>query len=172
MKTKHLVLFTFIFLGFCALAQEQEGYDFSSEQTYDEIDKASYKKIKHHSIYVELGGNSVLYSLNYDYTFSLSKSCKLAIGSGFEYLILGSYKDSDTPQDKPFLFVTPAVNFLLGKKSHHLEVGISAIYFSMPSARIGYRYQPAKGGFLFRVGYTPMLMGPLHWCGISFGYTF
>jgi hypothetical protein len=176
MKTKHLVLLTFILLGFCVLAQEQEEYDFSSEQTYAEIDKTSYKKIKHHSVYVELGGNSIVYSLNYDYTFSLSESTKLAIGAGFEYLIMNSSFFSNSPysahQDKPFLFITPAVNLLCGKKSHHLELGISAIYLALPSARIGYRYQPAKGGFFFRIGYTPVLIFPIHWGGISFGYTF
>ena len=171
MKTKHLVLFTFILLGFCVFAQEQEEYDFSNEQTYEKIEKP---KLKHHSVYVELGGNSIVYSLNYDYTFSLSESSKLAIGSGFEYVVMDSYANPDihTPEAQPFLFVTPAVNLLLGKKSHHLEIGMSAIYLTIPSARIGYRYQPAKGGFLFRIGFTPIVAIPFPWAGISFGYTF
>ena len=196
MKTKHLVLFTFILLGFCVFAQEQEEYDFSNEQTYEKIEKP---KLKHHSVYVELGGNSLFYSLNYDYTFSLSRGCKLAVGSGLSYFVTSSYENSDTPEDKPFLFVTPAVNFLFGKKSHHLEIGMSAINLVMPSARIGYRYQPAKGGFFFRIGYTPLFQKTepysysfidsdsdsnfhsggssrriqhIPWAGISFGYTF
>ena len=195
MKTKHLELLIAVLFGFCVLAQEQEEYDFSSEQTYGE---SNTTKLKHHSIYAEFGGNSVLYSLNYDYTFFLWKGCKLAVGSGLEYFMIKPHDDLDNPQYKPFLFVTPAVNFLFGKKSHHLEIGMSAINLSIPGARIGYRYQPAKGGFFFRVGYTPLFtisksyeyrfdsdfnfyldstkrsynVEPFHWGGISFGYTF
>ena len=174
MKTRHLVFFFVVFSHFCVFSQENQQVQNINGQTYDETDiTSSDKKLKPHSIYVELGGNSIFYSLNYDYLFSLSENGKLAVGAGLEYLTMGSYDNSYAPLSKSFLLVTPAVNLLLGKKSHHLEVGMSAIYFSIPSARIGYRYQPAKGGFLFRIGYTPIILAmPLHWGGLSFGYTF
>ena len=36
-------------------------------------------KFKHHSVYLELGGNSGAYSLNYDYSMYVSEGTKLAL---------------------------------------------------------------------------------------------
>jgi hypothetical protein len=129
---------------------------------------------KHHSVYLELGGNSVLYSFNYDYTISLCEETKLAIGSGFGVNIVPAAPSSDW---KNICFLTPSLNLLFGKKSHHVETGVSMILTGegkAPAIRLGYRYQPVKGGFLFRIGFTPVGAGgiiiPL--AGLSFGYTF
>ena len=131
-------------------------------------------KIKHHSIYLELGGNSGAYSVNYDYSLSVSESAKLAVGTGLSALSLYSYNDGPAPVQNTQFFITPEANLLFGKNSHHLETGVSLLLFQIPALRVGYRYQPAKGGFLFRAGFTPLLfrMEIFPWGGISFGYTF
>ena len=109
-------------------------------------------KIKHHSIYLELGGNSGAYSVNYDYSLSVSESAKLAVGTGLSALSLYSYNDGPAPVQNTQFFITPEANLLFGKNSHHLETGVSLLLFQIPVLRIGYRYQPKKGSFLFRAG--------------------
>jgi hypothetical protein len=141
---------------------------------------------KHHSVYAELFGNSFFfYSVNYDYLLKIYRdNIKLAIGTGIGYYPV-SYLDSHghkTPIEH-YIYLIPEANFLFGKKSHYLEVGTSLMVAATfknielkPNGRIGYRYQPQKGGFLFRAAYTPILNGNgwfgYHWAGISFGYIF
>lgn len=139
-----------------------------------EIQNDSTLNFKRNSIYLELGGNSVLYSLNYDYTFRLSEVTKLAVGGGLGVLNIASYANSSVPISETTFYITPAANFLFGKKSHHFETGLSLLQFQFPMLRAGYRYQPVKGGFLFRAGFTPIIAGMnfILWAGISFGYTF
>ena len=131
-------------------------------------------KFKHHSVYLELGGNSGAYSLNYDYSMYVSEGTKLAFGAGLGLLDMMTYRDEPTPTQSTLFFFTPEANLLFGKNSHHLETGVSLLLFQIPALRVGYRYQPAKGGFLFRAGFTPLLfrMEIFPWGGISFGYTF
>jgi hypothetical protein len=130
--------------------------------------------LKHHSVYAELGGNSGIYSLNYDYTLSTSEKTQIAFGSGFGYY---SFHPDDlfSGGRNTTYYLTPSMNFLYGKNSHHLEAGISVLLIgaAIPSVRFGYRYQPVKGGFLFRIAFTPLLIGgmPVPWGGLSFGYT-
>lgn len=130
---------------------------------------------KHNSIYVEIGGNSGAYSINYDYTFSLSESTKLAVGTGLGcYFNIHSYAEEPAPTKKNLFFITPAANFMFGKKSHYFETGVSLLLFQVPTLRVGYRYQPAKGGYMFRFGFTPIIseLSIIPWGGISIGYTF
>jgi len=46
--------------------------------------------LKHHSIYAEIGGNSGIYSLNYDYTLSTSEESQIAFGTGFGFYSIHS----------------------------------------------------------------------------------
>ena len=132
--------------------------------------------LKHHSVYLEIGGSSLFYSLNYDYTLRITNELNLAVGSGFAY----SPRSIADYQGYAFV-IAPACNLLLGKSSHHVETGLALLSFgpvesTTLSARIGYRYQRPSGGFLFRIGDTPILMGGpewiMPWAGVSFGYTF
>ncbi|MDO4771335.1 hypothetical protein [Porphyromonas sp.] len=99
------------------------------------------------------------------------------------------------------VFTLPVqLNYLLGSRGKYFEMGIGATLFygySDPSSSLGgitdqknyfnilgtttfgYRYQPVKGGFMFRVGFSPLF---LHEEGefifvpympyLSFGYSF
>ena len=136
---------------------------------------------KHHSIYVEFLGSSTFYSVNYDYLFRIYKdNIKLVVGAGIGYFALRLEK-----RTTHYFYFTPETNFLFGGKSHYCEAGTAFMtgisnkrvgFF--PSGRIGYRYQPQKGGFLFRIAYTPIFRED-SWVGfnyllfgISFGYIF
>lgn len=136
---------------------------------------------KHHSIYAELGGNSLKYSLNYDYTLSLAPNTKLAIGIGSGYIFYQSSGGCLIDTYK-FFVITPQANFLISAyKNHYFETGLSLSkvyedydnYFAT-GLRIGYRYQPLNGGFMFRLGLTPLYYkDSFHiFGGVSAGYTF
>lgn len=179
------VLLLSIILNFasnCIFAQQQVN---NMEARPDTLQIVS--TFKHHSIYVELLGSSTFYSVNYDYLFRIYKdNIKLAVGAGIGYLTMTTpYKGVPEKRKYTVFYFTPEINFLFGKKSHYLETGTALLFgiydkqnVFFPSGRVGYRYQPQKGGFLFRVAYTPLLMED-SWIGfnyllfgISFGYIF
>jgi len=128
---------------------------------------------KPNSIYLELGGNCVFYSINYDRLFSNHIGAR--VGANFFLL----------PIDKTTAFgyfVVMQIIYLIGNGNSRLELGGGVNYLNEkdgdsiwgPSFIIGYRYQPTNGGFVFRIGFTPtyvtdhiMPMG-----GVSFGYNF
>ena len=124
--------------------------------------------------FVEVGGNALSYSLNYEYKILLSQNSKLAFRTGFSaYPIIN--KDVD-------LVVLPGINLLIGHK-HNFELGANLGYciaqttnFIIPSATIGYRFQ-SKNGLLLRADFTPYFIpyfdnNPHLKGGISVGYSF
>lgn len=128
----------------------------------------------HHSTFVEIGGNALNYSLNYEYKILLSSNSKIAFRTGLSaYPIVN--KDID-------FILLPGINLLIGKE-HNLELGANIGYciaqttnFVIPSATIGYRFQ-SKSGLLFRADFTPYFLpyfdnNPHLKGGISIGYSF
>jgi len=144
-------------------------------------------------VYFELLGNGGLYSINYERMLSNDMSARL----GFSYFSVsasGSSGDGNQATAKASLVTAPALfNYMVGGKNHKFETGAGAtlIYVSASAsggaanasgegvgvagtAVAGYRYSPSDGGFVFRVGYTPMFGkgGYMHWGGMSLGGTF
>lgn len=144
-------------------------------------------------VYLELLGNGGLYSINYERMLTNDLSARL----GFSYLSIsasGTSSDGQTSTAKASLVTAPAMfNYMVGGKNHKLEMGAGAtlIYVSASASGgaasasgegvgvagtgvVGYRYSPADGGFVFRVGYTPLVGkgGYMSWGGMSFGGTF
>ena len=140
------------------------------------------------SIYIEFLGNAGLYSINYDRLFSDDISMRVGF-MYFESDFAIFFKDMD-------LFVIPiTLNYLAGSGDHKFELGGGpALIFGQfrltflglgesdlidangiaGTATIGYRYQPADGGFLFRIGFTPWFgFGKFYpSAGFSFGFSF
>ncbi len=129
------------------------------------------------AVYVELGGSSVWYSLNYEHRIPIQVNKRFALGGGVSVIPV---------QNSNFIGIVSA-NYLSGHKNI-FELGISPAYIFtnsefLISARIGYRYESSKG-FLFRVGFSPVygefsLAGHgdggkavLPWGYLSFGYSF
>lgn len=142
------------------------------------------------SVFLELGGNALIYSLNYERRFSQSEK-GLGGRIGFGY-VPGIGHGS-----RPSLILPVGFNYLVGN-NHYLEVGAGTtfefvqgyssekyVYF-IPSA--GYRYQPLTKSFSFRIFFSPVFgkysteynangqaikktkMVP--WGGLSFGFRF
>lgn len=136
------------------------------------------------SIFVELGGNGILYSLNYDRKFTDHVSGRIG-GMGFSI-------ESDNSTDRVGLLLFPTmVNYLLGSGSSRLELGagllwgiaggeledygsLNGVGLAGITSTIGYRLQPARGGFNFRIGLTPYISNGefQFWGGLGFGFGF
>jgi hypothetical protein len=144
------------------------------------------KEGSNHGVFLELLGNGIFYSVNYDTRFS-KKVDGLGGKVGFGYISI----DGDHYSSFPFL-----VNYLIGKNGHYFEMGAGANFlvadfdngvgvFDKPeiakwegwsgTISLGYRYHPVDGGFLFRAGFTPIVkrgeFNPF-WPQVSFGYAF
>lgn len=139
------------------------------------------------TIYAELLGPGLLYSLNYDRMLTESLSGRV----GFSVFSVDA-ETSDPGQSKKVGVTTiPAtLNYLIGKGSHKLELsgglvfitasrkfnGVSKIESSgaLGTAGLGYRYHPVNGGFNFRLGFSPFFDKDVFvpWAGMSLGYSF
>jgi len=143
------------------------------------------------ALYLELLGNALFYSLNYERF--LSNDVSLRVGAMF-FSVRASDGDRDADGSATVLILPLMVNYLgIGSADNMLELGlgISILYASARgdlisdsrdvdgatvagTATIGYRHAPHDGGFHFKIGLTPVfgLGGFLPWPGISFGAVF
>jgi len=188
-KIRFLMVLCTVGIAETADAQQQVSKEEATNAAIDTVRNDTLQTVsnfKRHSIYAEILGSSMFYSVNYDYLFRIYKNdIKLAVGTGIGYF---SYRYR-SPEGNKFItaryfYFTPEINFLFGKKSHYFETGTALMSMIVngggahfvPNGRVGYRYQPQKGGFLFRIAYTPAFTtwGRLgyFWFGISFGYIF
>lgn len=141
------------------------------------------------TLYLELLGNGIFYSVNYEHFLS----DQLAARAGISYSTLTSETSGQTQKEGNFFTFPLMLNYLVGKGSSHLELGggLSIITFSetnpesnlldfisgttvLVTGTVGYRYQQPDGGFVFRIGFTPLtnfnVVAP--WGGLSLGYAF
>ena len=148
-----------------------------------------------YSIFLELGGNGLIYSINLDRM--ISPDMGVRIGIGYMGLSAGTTTpdEPDNSVSASMLIVPATFNFFVGSHegnhlgSSKLELGLGAVLVDINgdfggtkfsgagvggTATIGYRYQPYDGGFLFRIGFTPVFVQSAFfpWAGISFGLTF
>ncbi|MEM8528844.1 MAG: hypothetical protein AAGG68_29685 [Bacteroidota bacterium] len=134
------------------------------------------------SIYAEILGNGLFYSVNYDVRFA-NVDNQFGIRLGAAYFVEAAY-----------LIVQP--NYLFGEDKHKLELGAgftTLLEFGnganenqlAANASIMYRFQNPEGNFLFQAGLAPTFV-PIDeddtfsglsrlfwiWPGVSFGYKF
>jgi hypothetical protein len=142
-----------------------------SEVTAQQVEQPLQKN----SFFLELGGNSLFYSLNYDRILLDRSAWKLSGRIG------GMYFPGFMVANRHMIGIPVEVSYLRGNRNHHLEIGLgfTPIYDTYPLstsrgedyqwrdlvvlgvARIGYRYQKREGGFFFKTGFTPLL-GTVH----------
>lgn len=154
------------------------------------------QETKKNSVYLELAGNGIIYSVNYDRIIPLSDQFKIAPRVGIE--LLPKRENSDYGN-----FIVPIeLNALWAKNStckNHLEfgVGINLIGVKLQminepapttktakvtTGRLGFRHQKPTGGFMYRIGLVlPVAQDNYaaikdlksnYFGGISLGYTF
>lgn len=155
------------------------------------------------TIFASALGNGLLYSVNWDRCWHIHSTRWISLSGGLTFLPGSDYPTNFSKISVPFQF-----NYFRGR-DHHREHGFGLTYgrgwytgstnFGEPLASqgiylfikpIGYRYQPIKGGFFFRLnllawsrviefnrkyveeyGYweTPPIFP---WMGLDLGYTF
>jgi hypothetical protein len=166
----------------------------------DEVDLGQAAKVERtarNSLYVELGGNAGLYSVNYE-RFVMDDAA-LRIGLMYMSVSASTTAGGTTSTGNASWFGAPLMFSYMGvgSRNHKLELGAGVVLmnfsagastFSATSnasgfvvagtATVGYRYVPVDGGFNFKAGFTPLVLqaaGTLYfqpWAGISVGYGF
>ena len=142
------------------------------------------------TVYLELFGNALLASINYDRMVTDNVSVRVGYGSI-------SLDDTDVETGIiTKISITPipiTANYLMGSGNHKLEIGAGILYIMVDgnidfggvslaasgsviatTGVLGYRYHRDTGGFSFRATVAPiMLEGEmLTMPGLSLGYTF
>ena len=142
------------------------------------------------SVYLELGGNGVLYSLNYDQIVSPISEKSLW---GYRIGIGGTYPLSFRPDDDIIIEskgIPIEAYVLMGKKNHKLDFGLG-LYPNIVVERMnesqlkvdyflnfGYRYQPSSSGVVIRTGLAVQhfhlygINATLPWIRFAIGYAF
>jgi hypothetical protein len=146
-------------------------------------EEESTESYRAQAIYMEMLGNGITYSFNYDIRFMESqKGPGARVGlSGFD---VGNVEVYSFPV---------MVNYLLGNKNKYFEIGVGGTYYNanlrflireLPRNGVvgtmvfGYRYQPIDG-MLFKASLTPVfgsVSGDFfffpYYVGFSLGYSF
>jgi hypothetical protein len=144
-----------------------------------------------HVAFVEVLGNGLLYSANYELYV---RPWNMGFRAGTSFF---TTKISDSVLSHNYTLVTvPLVaNYYVGTVHHKLQLGLGATLLytrlstdalgnsygtdnglgAAATAIIGYRYFPADRGFSFGLGFTPLLRaskGVLPWGGVEVGWVF
>jgi hypothetical protein len=153
------------------------------------------ERTANNALYVELLGAGLFYSINYDRTFG-DFAARVGVGyfsvSAYDYSSDGSRRDAHAS----FLSIPLSVTYVglaSRNKTHIFELGIGltilhagagANSFYVDDQRdsrtivigtgtLGYRLQPADGGFFLRAGINPLLgYGFIPWPYVGLGATF
>ncbi len=164
---------------------------FSSFSVFSQNKKAGNKLPGRSSFYTELGGPGILFSANIDTRFKESlHGWGGRVGLGFvtayeETVISGNYN-----YDLYSVVTIPAqINYIFGKDDspHAFEVGAGLTFLGRKleilnfdktqlfgTAAFMYRRQPLKGGFTWRIGFTPLIAKGFIQAlgGLGVGYSF
>ena len=175
------LLFTFVLLLFCCyttFAQETTG-----------------ASNRNQAVYLELAGNGLVFSLNYDMRLAKNRQDGHGVRIGVGGFPVYS-RDNAGNRVKGIAVTIPlAYNYLIGKRRSAFELGagitpaigyVEGVEISgeeiketdfalLGFANVGYRYQPLNSGFVFRFTWTPAVTNEgfqPFWLGLSLGYGF
>ncbi|MBD3749037.1 MAG: hypothetical protein IE931_06035 [Sphingobacteriales bacterium] len=150
-------------------------YENGTVETYDQPEAPTIER-RAQNVYVELLGQGLLFTANYDTRFSKKRN---GLGGRIGIGAIGSDGDN-------IVTIPISLNYLLGEGKNFFEIGLGATYATASvldtngSTVFGtmsfmYRLQPVKSGFNLRVGFTPIFNADAfipYYAGISLGYTF
>ncbi|MFB6320221.1 hypothetical protein [Saccharicrinis sp. FJH54] len=118
--------------------------------------------VKPVALYLELGGNALVYSVNMDYSFPFFDNNLLAFRAGFSFL--NNYRDNGMNTSTFPLEFTGLIH--LADNESYFEIGPGITFMNLDeirrdhkeqlryfSFRAGYRYQKRDGGLVFRAGF-------------------
>ncbi len=119
------------------------------------------------SVYLELGGRTLIYSFNYERIVPLKNRHHFIVGAGGAWNPISG--------DESVTLFAISAGYIYGYV-HSFELGANyAQEFGddegLFGLRVGYRYQ-RKNGFLFRIGVSPLLLSVGYYEGKLFGDRF
>ena len=146
------------------------------------------------TIYFELLGNGLLYSLNYDRMVTDN----ISVRAGYGGLTVSQMRADPTgfgiiTEDVKITMIPVLANYLRGEGNHKLEMGAGVVLVSVdwtgtmeelgsfslgadgaiPTGNFGYRYQKSEGGFFFKASLCPFFAETMVTSfGLGLGYSF
>ena len=143
------------------------------------------------TIYFELLGNGLVYSLNYDRMVTE----KISVRAGYGGLTVSQMTISSgtiVNEDIKITLIPVLANYLRGEGNHKLEMGAGIVLVSLdytgnvadvnfslaadgaiPTGNFGYRYQKPEGGFFFKASLCPFFAETMVTSvGLGLGYSF
>lgn len=155
------------------LLKHAEGQESSS---LEESDLSPVEDVEN-GVYLELGGNAGIYSVNYE-RFFLNKVVRLAGRLGFSLISEGLIIDAEDKKGVEFLMPFGVNGLYKIAGAHHIEAGVGATFYThkvyaiathtsnlnlqplaaslvrknelWPNFTVGYRRQKSDGGFVYR----------------------
>jgi len=140
------------------------------------IAQDSARALSKNAVYLELGGNGVFYSINYERIIFSQGKAHLSARVGYEFLPRSVFKAITSLSSNVLL---AEVDVFCGRENSFFETGLGIIYdteelikytYSLEESssakkyhntgyfyRIGYRYH-APSGFIFRAAATPFIV--------------
>jgi hypothetical protein len=121
------------------------------------------QRMGNNMLYIEglgFGADITYYTVNYDVMLQSNERTALTARLG-----LGVWEKN--------MVVPLLVNMLIGSMNS-IEIGFGGVYIDQgskfnPAGDIGYRYQSPKGGFIFRIAFTPTIERKYNSSGIETG---
>jgi len=144
------------------------------------------------TVYFELFGNGLVYSVNYDRMVTDN----ISVRAGYGGLTISNLSYDETlgfiNEDIKITMIPLLGNYLMGESNHKLEIGggvvmvmvdysgnVADIDFSIgadgavPTGNIGYRYQKPEGGLFFKASLCPFFGEEVVTSfGLGIGYSF
>lgn len=127
--------------------------------------KSQENNIKKNSVYLEIAGSGLLYSVNYDRLLIIDNKMRFSTTVAVWYIPhIESISDF-----KYMIGSSVGFNTLFGKQTHFAELGINFAYMNMKDTedniyhtaylpiRLGYRYQKDDGGLFLRASLMPII---------------
>lgn len=130
-------------------------------------EKSRPDDIERNTVYLEAFGQGFAWSANYDRLFNTNKTFmnSFTLGATFVPSAVG-FGSGET-----YIGMPVSYNWLLGKRSHHLELGIgltpmfalsagdnrSDIFYLAAAPKIGYRFQRPQGGLFLKATVTALI---------------
>ncbi len=171
MKTKYTALLILVLVFSSVRVKGQESGSTSAQN-----------EKRAQNVFVELGGQGLLFTANYDSRFSKRRD-GLGGRVGIGYISIGGDNATTVPL---------SLNYLLGTGRHFFEMGLGATLLAtsgndnsflfdennsnvIGTMSFSYRLQPVDQGFSFRAGLTPIFNKNFfipYYAGLSLGYSF